>query len=566
MDIIVFRSLLMSMSHVSPFVNRRRCPLYDIAEELAHPMLYAQNNYTRRLATLNSRNLALLRHHNHKISTPWNHFGCPRKMSTKVNRKLSAHFSDTFDLTVNASTPTPKTTKHRHRRSTKLPQSTATSSTTAATHAGLQDPIQRLRRPVQPLLRAAPSRRHRPELRHPRQWPPPRPRPLPLPRLPHRRGCLLRHRRRRLRRLLVGVPRLPPRRRRRRRLRPPLRRRPPPSANPVRSLLEHSREAHSVDHNPLRRDSFLSSSWDDSIKLWTADRPASLRTFREHAYCVYSAVWSPRHADIFASASGDCTARVWDVREPGSTMIIAGHDFEILSCDWNKYDDCILATASVDKSIKVWDVRNYRVPVAVMNGHSYAVRKVKFSPHRGSLIASCSYDMTVCLWDYMVEDALVGRYDHHTEFAVGVDMSVLVEGLLASTGWDELVNYSRIGFGGLEGLDSRRVEIWEEKIQNLNFFIAHGGWIIAVKHHDFLAGCYCLKYKMDSTSRVHSDTLLQMSNKTKKVDFYGNGYHEHPSIIHQAKFRGGKLFTTLSKDLGLKSSPVCLHKSWLLSK
>ena len=54
-------------------------------------------------------------------------------------------------------------------------------------------------------------------------------------------------------------------------------------------------------------------------------------------------------------------------------------------------------------------------------------------------MVSCSYDMTVCVWDFMVEDALVSRYDHHTEFAVGVDMSVLVEGLMASTGWDELV-------------------------------------------------------------------------------------------------------------------------------
>lgn len=123
----------------------------------------------------------------------------------------------------------------------------------------------------------------------------------------------------------------------------------------------------------------------------------------------------------------------------GSTMILPAHEFEILACDWNKYDDCIIATASVDKSIKVWDVRSYRVPVAVLNGHGYAVRKVKFSPHRGSAIASCSYDMTVCLWDYMVEDALIARYDHHTEFAVGVDMSVLVDGLMASTGWDELV-------------------------------------------------------------------------------------------------------------------------------
>ncbi|KAJ4976403.1 hypothetical protein NE237_001509 [Protea cynaroides] len=212
-----------------------------------------------------------------------------------------------------------------------------------------------------------------------------------------------------------------------------------PTSNPIRSLHEHSREVQSVDWNPVRRDSFLTSSWDDTIKLWTVDRPASVRTFKEHAYCVYSSVWNPRHGDVFASASGDSTVRIWDVREPTSTMIIPAHDFEILSCDWNKYDDCIIATASVDKSIKVWDVRNFRIPITVLNGHSYAVRKVKFSPHRDSLIASCSYDMTVCLWDYRVEDALVGRYDHHTEFAVGIDMSVLVEGLFASTGWDEFV-------------------------------------------------------------------------------------------------------------------------------
>lgn len=213
----------------------------------------------------------------------------------------------------------------------------------------------------------------------------------------------------------------------------------PPTANPIRSLQEHTREVHSTDYNPTRRDSFITSSWDDTVKLWTLDRPTSVRTFKEHAYCVYNATWNPRHSDVFCSASGDCTLRIWDVREPGSTMIIPAHDFEILSCDWNKYDDCMIATASVDKSVKLWDVRNYRVPISVLNGHGYAVRRIKFSPHKRNVLVSCSYDMTVCMWDFMVEDALVARYDHHTEFAVGVDMSVLVEGLLASTGWDELV-------------------------------------------------------------------------------------------------------------------------------
>ncbi len=159
---------------------------------------------------------------------------------------------------------------------------------------------------------------------------------------------------------------------------------------------------------------------------------------------------NPRHADIFASASGDCTVRIWDVRQPRSTYQIPGHEMEILSCDWNKYNEFMLVSGSVDKSIKLWDVRNPRQELTRLLGHTYAVRPVKFSPHQESLLLSCSYDMTVCLWDYRApEDALLARLAHHTEFAVGIDMSTLVEGLLASTAWDETV------FVWQQGMDPR---------------------------------------------------------------------------------------------------------------
>ncbi|KAI5083986.1 hypothetical protein GOP47_0000155 [Adiantum capillus-veneris] len=221
----------------------------------------------------------------------------------------------------------------------------------------------------------------------------------------------------------------------------------PPAANPIASLEEHAHDACCVDWNPLRKDCFLSSAWDTTIKLWMIDRPASLRTFAEHMRCAYSVSWNPRHADVFASVSGDCTLRCWDVRDPTSVLVINGHDLEVLSCDWSKYDESLLVTGSVDSSLRVWDVRNHSIPVAVLHGHSQAVKRVKFSPHHENLIGSCSYDMTVCMWDFAApENALLASYDQHTEFTTGFDMSMHEDNLLASVSYDDCVYVWPHGF------------------------------------------------------------------------------------------------------------------------
>ncbi|GMH43477.1 hypothetical protein BSKO_11399 [Bryopsis sp. KO-2023] len=215
----------------------------------------------------------------------------------------------------------------------------------------------------------------------------------------------------------------------------------PPEANPMKIFTEHNKEVSSVNWNLGRQDVFLTSSWDNTVKLWTMERVTSISTFMGHVYCVYMASWTAGSANVFASVSGDHTAKVWDTRQPAPSVSFKAHDAEILCIDWCKYHDCVLATGGADKIIRTWDVRALDKPITELRGHRYAVRKVLFSPHAENLVLSCSYDMTVRLWDVSsgVEDSLLKVWDHHTEFAVGIDFSDRNQGQIASTGWDELV-------------------------------------------------------------------------------------------------------------------------------
>ncbi|KAI9794470.1 MAG: peroxisomal targeting signal 2 receptor [Piccolia ochrophora] len=235
---------------------------------------------------------------------------------------------------------------------------------------------------------------------------------------------------------------------------------------PVRSWREHKREVFSAHWNLVAKDTFCSSSWDGTVKVWSPNRHDSLVTLPIHS-CTYSTSWSPHSPSILSAVSSDSHLRVFDLRSPPSasnhlTMSIPIHapttktssapavpPSEALTHDWNKYRDTIIATAGVDRLIRVFDIRApQHGPVTVMAGHEYAVRKVSWSPHLPDLLLSASYDMTCRVWS----DALSGqeptapggvgqergRMGRHTEFVTGIDWCLFgTEGWCASCGWDE---------------------------------------------------------------------------------------------------------------------------------
>ncbi|CCH45048.1 putative WD repeat-containing protein [Wickerhamomyces ciferrii] len=244
---------------------------------------------------------------------------------------------------------------------------------------------------------------------------------------------------------------------------------------PILQLKEHRREVFSINWNMNDKSTFVSSSWDGTIKLWTPSRKQSLATFnavKPHAQnnCVYQTVFSPHNPSMLVSANANSHIQVWDTRSPNPNILdFIGHGgAETLTCDWNKYRPTVIATAGVDKNIKIWDLRMIDgtadfqsphqnklgpAPLNQLIGHDFAIRRVVWSPHDGGDLLSCSYDMTSRVWkdqaDPRTRGVLNNRFQKnstskifgmHKEFVIGGDYSLWGDpGWVATTGWDEMV-------------------------------------------------------------------------------------------------------------------------------
>ncbi|TVY45946.1 Peroxisomal targeting signal 2 receptor [Lachnellula occidentalis] len=242
---------------------------------------------------------------------------------------------------------------------------------------------------------------------------------------------------------------------------------------PVKTWKEHNREVYAVHWNLVSKDTFASSSWDGTIKIWSPERDTSILTLPTHS-CTYSTAWSPHSPSILSSVSSDSHCRIFDLRTPASASnhlvaLIPIHGppptlggppnpmqrtmppAEALTHDWNKYRNTVLATAGVDTIIRSFDVRNPRDgPIAMLEGHKYAVRKIAWSPHLSDVLLSASYDMTCRVWSDGTNNtnthpgmatgggSQIGQMDRHTEFCTGVDWCLFgSEGWCASVAWDE---------------------------------------------------------------------------------------------------------------------------------
>ncbi len=117
-------------------------------------------------------------------------------------------------------------------------------------------------------------------------------------------------------------------------------------------------------------------------------------TFEGHRGKVLSVRFSP-DGRLLASGSTDNTLRLWSVQQSALLRTMQGHPFPILSLAFSPNNQ-LIATGSDDGIVRIWRVSNGSL-LHNLQGHGGWVNKVVFSPD-GNSLASGSDDFTVRQW------------------------------------------------------------------------------------------------------------------------------------------------------------------------
>ena len=84
------------------------------------------------------------------------------------------------------------------------------------------------------------------------------------------------------------------------------------SSKPICRMTGHQKLVNHVNFSPDGR-FVVSSSFDNSIKLWDGIRGTFISTLRGHVAPVYQTAWSADNR-LLVSCSKDTTLKVWDIR------------------------------------------------------------------------------------------------------------------------------------------------------------------------------------------------------------------------------------------------------------
>lgn len=123
------------------------------------------------------------------------------------------------------------------------------------------------------------------------------------------------------------------------------------SSKPMCRMVGHQKLVNHVSFLPDGR-YVVSSSFDNSIKLWDGLRGAFVGTLRGHVAPVYQTAWSADNR-LLVSCSKDTTLKIWDIHTHKLSVDLPGHADEVYAVDWS-VDGKRVASGGKDKMIRLW--------------------------------------------------------------------------------------------------------------------------------------------------------------------------------------------------------------------
>jgi WD40 repeat protein len=160
------------------------------------------------------------------------------------------------------------------------------------------------------------------------------------------------------------------------------------------TLRGHSSQVTSVSFSPDGK-RLASASYDQTVKVWDAQRGQEVLSLNGHTGGVSCVCWSPDGKRL-ASAGNDKIVKVWDAQSGQELLTIRGHTDMVNSVCFSP-DGKRLASASNDKTVRVWDAQTGQ-ELLTLNGHTNEVRSVCFSPDSKQLASTAGLE-TVKVWN-----------------------------------------------------------------------------------------------------------------------------------------------------------------------
>jgi WD40 repeat protein len=184
----------------------------------------------------------------------------------------------------------------------------------------------------------------------------------------------------------------------------------------IRAFIGHASRVMSVAFSPDGRQVLSNSGHPEwTIKLWDIATGREIRTFIGHASGV--AKFSPDGRQVLSGSNA--SVKLWDVATGREIRTFTGHDWGITSIMFSP-DGRQIVSGSADKTVKLWDVAMGK-EIKTFKGHKDAVNSVALAPD-GRQIVSGSADKTVKLWD-VDKGKVIKTFKGHKDKVVSVAFS-----------------------------------------------------------------------------------------------------------------------------------------------